>query len=87
MNHNFHQLVGYPPTHSGEQREGQHKHRQYGRDTEADLLYNLVVRANVEVLENRAQREREYIPLLGYLGAEMRGSPTKSGSRTCAWRF
>jgi hypothetical protein len=44
---------------------------------EADLLYNLAVVANVEVHDNRAQRQREYIFLLGYLDAEMRGSPTK----------
>jgi hypothetical protein len=44
---------------------------------EADLLYNLVVGANVEVIENREQREREYILLLGYLSAEMRGKATK----------
>jgi hypothetical protein len=44
---------------------------------EADLLYNLVVVANVEVHDNRAQRQREYSFLLGYLDAEMYGSPTK----------
>jgi hypothetical protein len=38
---------------------------------EADLLYNLVVGANGEVIENRAQREREYMFLLGYLSAEI----------------
>ena len=44
---------------------------------EADLLYNLIVKANVEVLENRVQREREYVLLLGYLDAELRATPTK----------
>jgi hypothetical protein len=44
---------------------------------EADLPYNLVINANVEVIESRVQREREYILLLGYLGAEMRATPTK----------
>jgi hypothetical protein len=44
---------------------------------EADLLYSLAVNANVEVIENREQREREYILLLGYLGAELRGERTK----------
>ena len=44
---------------------------------EADLLYNLVVNANTEVLRNRAQREREYIFLLGYLSAELNGKITK----------
>ena len=42
---------------------------------EADLLYNLVVRANVAVLENVEQREREYFLLLGYLRAELGGTP------------
>lgn len=44
---------------------------------EADLLYNLVVTANMAIFESRAQREREYVLLLGYLGAEMRTAPTK----------
>jgi len=44
---------------------------------EADLLYNLVIEANVEVFESRLQREREYILLLGYLSAEMRAKATK----------
>jgi hypothetical protein len=44
---------------------------------EADLLYNLVVMANVEVLENRTQRKREYVFLLGYLSAEMNWKVTK----------
>jgi|HubBroStandDraft_3_1064219.scaffolds.fasta_scaffold645949_1 hypothetical protein len=44
---------------------------------EADLLYNLVVGANVAVIENKLQREREYPLLLGYLSAEMRGKAPK----------
>ena len=44
---------------------------------EADLLYSLAVNANVEVVEKRNQREREYTFLLGYLSAEMHGNPTK----------
>ena len=44
---------------------------------DADLLYSLAVNVNVEVFENREQREREYIFLLGYLGAELRGERTK----------
>ena len=44
---------------------------------EADLLYNLVVGANVAVIESREQREREYALLLGYLSAEMRGKAPK----------
>ena len=44
---------------------------------EADLLYQLVVYANTAVLESSAQRAREYIFLLGYLVAEMRGNHTK----------
>ena len=44
---------------------------------EADLLYQLVVMANMSVLESRAQREREYVFLLGYLGAELNGRVTK----------
>ena len=36
---------------------------------EADLLYQFVVNANMAVLESRAQGEREYIFLLGYLSA------------------
>jgi len=34
---------------------------------EADLLYNLALSVNVGVIENRVQREREYILLLGLL--------------------
>jgi len=49
---------------------------------EADLLYNLVVGVNVEVIENKLQREREYILLLGYLSAEMRGKSTKDRVQT-----
>ena len=44
---------------------------------EADLVYNLAVHANVQAFENRAQREREYLFLLGYLSAEMHGKATK----------
>jgi hypothetical protein len=44
---------------------------------EADLLYSLAVNANVEVIENTEQRKREYILLLGYLSAEMRGNTRK----------
>jgi hypothetical protein len=44
---------------------------------EADLLYLLVVNANTAVLEGRVERGREYILLLGYLSAEMRGEATK----------
>ena len=32
---------------------------------------------NVKALENRKQRGREYLFLLGYLSAEMRGNATK----------
>jgi hypothetical protein len=44
---------------------------------EADVLYNLVVGANVEVIETALQREREYILLLGFLSAEIRGKASK----------
>lgn len=44
---------------------------------EADLLYQVVVNANITVLEDRAQREREYVLLLGYLGAEQSRKVTK----------
>jgi 3'-phosphoadenosine 5'-phosphosulfate sulfotransferase (PAPS reductase)/FAD synthetase len=46
------------------------------------LLYNLVVGANVEVIENRTQREREFPLLLGYLSAEMHGKATKERVQT-----
>ena len=49
---------------------------------EADLLYSLVVGANVAVIENRERREREYIFLLGYLSAEIRGKATKDRVET-----
>jgi hypothetical protein len=49
---------------------------------EADLLYNLVVNANMAALEGRVEREREYIFLCGYLSAEMRGNPTKDRVQT-----
>jgi hypothetical protein len=44
---------------------------------EADLLYLLAVNANIAVLESRVQGEREYIFLLGYLMAEVRGHLAK----------
>jgi hypothetical protein len=44
---------------------------------EADLLYSLAVNANIEVIENREQREREYVLLLGYVAAELHGELTK----------
>jgi hypothetical protein len=47
---------------------------------EADSLYNLVVNANTAVLEGSVAREREYIILLRYLSAEMRGNLTKDGA-------
>jgi hypothetical protein len=40
------------------------------------------VRANVAVLENADQREREYFFLLGYLRAEMGGNATEDRIRT-----
>jgi hypothetical protein len=44
---------------------------------EADLLYLLVIKANGEVLESRTHREREYILLLAYLGAQIHPILTK----------
>jgi hypothetical protein len=44
---------------------------------EADLVYNLAIHVNVKAFENREQREREYLFLLGYLSAEMHGKATK----------
>lgn len=44
---------------------------------EADLLYLLVIYTNMAVLEDREQRRREYVFLLGYLTAEMNGNLTK----------
>jgi len=44
---------------------------------EADLLYNVVVNANMAVLEGKVEREREYIILLGYLSAEARADLAK----------
>ena len=44
---------------------------------EADSLYNLIVTANVAVLENEQQRGREYVLLLRYLSAEMRAGLTE----------
>ena len=52
---------------------------------EADLLYNLVVRANVAVLENVEQREREYFLSLGYIRAELGGTPIEG--RIATLRF
>jgi hypothetical protein len=49
---------------------------------EADLLYNLVVIANVKVIEGELQRERECIFLLRYLIAEMRAKATKDRVQT-----
>jgi hypothetical protein len=49
---------------------------------EADLLFNLVVDANVAVAQNDAQREREYFFLWGYLRAEMAGKATEDRIRT-----
>jgi hypothetical protein len=43
---------------------------------EADLLYLLIVYTNIAVLEDREQRRREYVFLLGYLIAEMNGKTT-----------
>ncbi len=57
---------------------------------EADLLYNLAVHANVTTFESKGQREREYLFLLGYLSAEMRGKATKDriqNLRTVVLRF
>jgi hypothetical protein len=45
---------------------------------DADSLYLLVVNANTAVLEGSVEREREYIFLLGYLGAEMQGKAPKA---------
>jgi hypothetical protein len=44
---------------------------------QADLLYQFVVTANIAVFEDRGRREREYIFLLGHLGAELKGHVTK----------
>jgi hypothetical protein len=44
---------------------------------EADLLYLFVLNANTAVFEDRGQREREYLLLLSYLGAEVRWNLTK----------
>src|SRR5580700_8349103 len=49
---------------------------------EADVLFNLIVGANVEVIENRERREREYIFLCGYLSAEIRGKASKERVQT-----
>jgi hypothetical protein len=44
---------------------------------DADLLYNLVINANVAVFESGVQREREYSLLLALIGAEWRGKTTE----------
>jgi hypothetical protein len=49
---------------------------------EADVLFNLIVGANVEVIENSERREREYIFLCGYLSAEIRGKAAKDRVQT-----
>ena len=49
---------------------------------EADSLYLLAVNSNTAVLEERLQREREYVFLLGYLSAEMNGKATKDRVQT-----
>jgi hypothetical protein len=54
---------------------------------EADLLYNLVINANVAVIENGVQREREYILLLGVIGAEWRGKTTEQSIEVRAELF
>ena len=54
---------------------------------EADLLYNLVVVANVEVIETALQREREYILLLRLLSAEIRGKASNDRVETLRLAF
>jgi len=49
---------------------------------EADVLFNLIVGANVGVIENSERREREYIFLCGYLSAEIRGKASKERVQT-----
>jgi len=49
---------------------------------EADLLYRLVIKANIAVLEGWEQRRREYVFLLGYLSAEMNEKATKKRVQT-----
>jgi hypothetical protein len=44
---------------------------------EADLLYLLLAFTNIAILEDREQRRREHVFLLGYLSAEMNGETTK----------
>ena len=44
---------------------------------EADLLYQFVLIANLAVLDDWAQRDREYTLLLRYLAAELNGKITK----------
>jgi hypothetical protein len=49
---------------------------------EADLLYLLIVKANMAALEGWPQRRREYVFLLGYLTAEMNEKTTKNRVQT-----
>jgi hypothetical protein len=49
---------------------------------EADLLYLLIVNANMAALEGWPQRRREYVFLLGYLTAEMNEKTTKNRVQT-----
>jgi hypothetical protein len=44
---------------------------------EADLLYLVVMNANMAVLAAWTERRREHVFLLGYLSAEINGRPTK----------
>jgi hypothetical protein len=46
------------------------------------MLYLLVVNSNMAVLEDRVQREREYVFLLGYLSAEINRKATKNRIQT-----
>ena len=54
---------------------------------EADVLFNLIVGANVEVIETALQREREYILLLRLLSAEIRGNASKDRVETLRLAF
>jgi hypothetical protein len=49
---------------------------------EADLLYLLIVNANIAALEGWPRRRREYVFLLGYLTAEMNEKTTKNRVQT-----
>jgi hypothetical protein len=44
---------------------------------EADLLYRLIVNANISVLESAEQSQREYFLLRGYFCAALNGKPTR----------